>query len=51
MAVNGGSVEEFIKNARRANRPILVWYGIVSLLAVWIFAPIVLGSLELINPD
>jgi hypothetical protein len=51
MAIHGGNVEEFIKNARRANRPILVWYGTVNLLAVWILGPIVLGSLEIINPD
>jgi hypothetical protein len=51
MAISGGSVEEFIKNAKRANRPILVWYGIINLLAVWILAPIMLGSLEIIHPD
>jgi hypothetical protein len=51
MAIHGGSVEELIKNAKRANRPILLWYGIINLLAVWILTPIVLGSLEIINPD
>lgn len=45
MAVNGGDVEAFIKNARRANRPVLVWYGIINLLAIWILGPMVLGSL------
>jgi hypothetical protein len=51
MALNGGNVEEYVRNARRANRPILIWYGIINLLAVWIFCPIVLGSLELVDID
>ena len=51
MAIHGGNVEEMIKNAKRANRPILVWYGAVNLLAVWTLAPIVLGSLELIHEN
>ncbi len=51
MAINGGNVEELIKNAKRANRPIVLWYGAINLLALWIFTPIVLGSLEIINPD
>ncbi len=49
MAVGGGSVDEFIRNAKRADRPMLVWYGITNLAAVWIFAPFVLGSLEIID--
>jgi len=51
MAIHGGNVEEYIRNARRANRPILVWYGIINLLAVWIYCPIALGSLEIFTPD
>jgi hypothetical protein len=50
MAIHGGKVEEYIRNAKRANRPILAWYGIINLLAVWIYAPIALGSLGIINP-
>ena len=38
MAIHGGNVEEYIRNAKRANRPILAWYGIINLLAVWIYA-------------
>ena len=49
MAVSGGSVDEFIRNARRANRPILVWYGITNLLAVYILVPIALGTLGIIG--
>jgi len=49
LAISGGSVEELLKNAKRANRPILLWYGCFNLLMVWIFAPMVLGSLEIIN--
>ena len=51
MAIHGGNVEEYVRNARRANRPILIWYGITNLLAVWIVCPITLGSLEIINAD
>jgi hypothetical protein len=51
MAINGGNVEELIKNAKEANRPILLWYGGLNLLAVWVLGPIVLGSLEIIQSD
>ena len=50
MAVHGGNVEEFIENAKRANRPIIVWYGSTNLLACWIFGPFILGFLG-IMPD
>jgi hypothetical protein len=50
MAVHGGSVKEYIKNAKRANRPIIVWYGTMNLMAFWIFAPFILGPLGIL-PD
>jgi len=50
MAIHGGNVEEYIRNAKRANRPILAWYGIINLLAIWIYGPIALGSLGIIKP-
>jgi hypothetical protein len=50
MAVHGGDVKEFIKNAKMANRPIFVWYGCTNLLVCWIFGPFVLGFLGLM-PD
>lgn len=49
MAVSGGDVRAFIRNAKRANRPILVWYGIMNLGALWVFAPFVLGYLGVVN--
>jgi len=49
MAIHGGNVEELIKNAKRAQRPVLLWYGSLNLLAVWIICPIILGSLEIIQ--
>ena len=45
MAIYGGNAEELIKNAKKANRPILLWYGFSNLLFVWICGPIALGSL------
>ncbi len=51
MAISGGNAEEFIRNAKKANRPILVWYGFMNLLPVWIFAPIALGSLGIMRLD
>jgi len=51
MAIHGGNVEELIKNAKRARRPVLLWYGGLNLLAVWIVCPIALGSLEIIQMD
>jgi len=51
MAIHGGNVEELIKNAKRARRPVLLWYGGLNLLAVWILCPITLGSLEIIRMD
>lgn len=51
MAIHGGNVEELIKNAKRARRPVLLWYGGLNLLAVWIVCPIALGSLEIVQMD
>ena len=51
MAVYGGNVDELVKNDKRARRPIIVWYGGLNLLAIWIIGPIVLGSLGLIPAD
>ena len=51
MAINGGNVEELIKSAKKARWPILLWYGGLNLLAVWICGPITLGSLEIIQAD
>lgn len=51
MAIYGGNVEEFIKNAKQANRPVLIWYGSVNLLVFWIFCPIILGALEIIGEE
>ena len=47
MAVHGGDVKEFIKNAKRANRPVIVWFGFMNLLPCWIFGPFILGFLGL----
>jgi hypothetical protein len=49
MAIYGGNAEELIRNARKANRPMLVWYGFMNLGAVWICGPVALGSLEIIQ--
>jgi hypothetical protein len=50
MAVSGGDVHELIRNAKKANRPIIVWYGSMNLLVCWVFGPFVLGFLG-IMPD
>lgn len=50
MAVHGGNVKEFIANANRAKRPIIIWYGFINLLVCWIFGPFILGFLGLM-PD
>jgi hypothetical protein len=50
MAVHGGSVKEYIKNTKKANRPIIVWFGFLNLLPCWIFAPFILGPLGIL-PD
>jgi hypothetical protein len=47
MAIHGGDVKELIKNKKKAKRPMLVWYGCVNLLALWIICPVALGSLEI----
>jgi hypothetical protein len=51
MAIHGGDVEALIKNERKAKRPMLLWYGSTNLLALWIFCPIALGSLEIFQLD
>ncbi|TRO47445.1 hypothetical protein E2P47_04410 [Candidatus Bathyarchaeota archaeon] len=45
MAIYGGNIEEQRRNEMKARRPILVWYGFINLMVVWIFGPITLGSL------
>jgi hypothetical protein len=51
MAIRGGDVKELIKNEKRARRPILLWYGSVNLLVLWILCPVTLGSLGFIHTD
>jgi hypothetical protein len=48
MALFGGNAEEFIENAKKANRPIIVWFGSMNLLVCWVLGPIVLGFLGII---
>ena len=48
MIIHGGNIEEFLKNAKKAKQPVIWWYGGVNLLVVWIFGPVILGSLEII---
>jgi hypothetical protein len=43
MAISGGDVEALIENAKKANRPMIIWFGVVNLLPCWIFTPFVLG--------
>jgi len=45
MAISGGNIDELRRNEKMANRPILIWFGCVNLLVVWIYGPITLGSL------
>jgi len=45
MAIYGGNIEEQRRNEMKARQPILVWYGFINLMVVWIFGPITLGSL------
>jgi len=51
MAIHGGNVKELIKNEKKAKRPILLWYGNLNLLALWILCPVALGSLEIFQMD
>jgi hypothetical protein len=50
MTISGGNLEEFVKNAKRANRPIIVWYSSMNLLVCWVLGPIALGFLG-VMPD
>jgi len=50
MTISGGNVEAFIENAKKANRPVIVWFGFMNLLPCWIFGPFTLGFLGLM-PD
>jgi len=49
MAISGGDVEELIKNAKKANRPMILWYGSMNLGAIWICGFITLGNLGIIS--
>lgn len=48
MAISGGDKAELIKKAKEANKPIIIWFGAVNVLPLWIFGPIILGSLGLL---
>lgn len=48
MSISGGNVEELIKNAKKANRPMIIWFGMQNLLAVWICGFITLGSMGIV---
>jgi len=49
MAISGGDKAELIKNYRRAKLPVLLWFGTINLMALWICCPITLGTLEIIE--
>jgi hypothetical protein len=49
MAVNGGNVEELIRNTKKANRPMILWYGSTNLIAIWICGYITLGNLGIVE--
>ena len=49
MAISGGDQEEWIMNAKNANIPVIIWFGALNLLPLWIFGPIILGSLGIIH--
>jgi len=49
MAISGGDAEELIKNAKKANRPMILWYASLNLMAVWICGYITLGNLGIIK--
>jgi hypothetical protein len=51
MAISGGNVEELIKKAKRANRPMIYWFGIMNLMAIWVCGFVTLGSLEIIKTN
>ena len=49
MAVSGGDVEELIENAKKAIRPMILWYGSTNLIAIWICGFITMGNLGIIK--
>ena len=51
MAIHGGDAKALIRNERKAKRPMLLWYGCVNLLALWVICPVALGSLEIFQLD
>jgi hypothetical protein len=51
MAIFGGSADELTRNARKANRPVIIWYGALNLLAIWIYGHISLGALQILPAD
>jgi hypothetical protein len=44
MAVSGGSTEALLENAKKARWPIILWWGSVNLIVLWIMCPITLGA-------
>jgi hypothetical protein len=51
MAISGGSAAELRRNAKRANRPVIIWYGSLNLLVIWVLGFITLGALEIVPAE
>jgi len=51
MSISGGNVEEFISNAKKANIPVIIWFGFMNLMPIWIFGFIIFGSLGIIPAE
>ena len=49
MAISGGDRGELLKNYRRAKLPVLLWYGMSNLMALWVCCPLTLGTLKIIE--
>jgi hypothetical protein len=48
MSINGGDVEALIESEKKARRPMYVWFGSVTLIALWILCPIALGAMGIV---
>jgi len=48
MSIDGGDVDALIESEKKARRPIYVWFGSVTLIALWVLCPLVLGVLGIV---
>ena len=49
MSLHGGNIDAVKTNDKKARRPVIIFFGLQNLLALWVCGFVTLGSLEIIS--